>query len=385
MAGKPVSVLVTDAFGDQTPRFFNHNIDSLQLDLQAYVDAMGARLRHANHIEDEYQYDLDNAGMSDVLVYGRLYAGYEEDDTTERFSLKRAEIHFTPKFSVPFLKFDAANAEIGGLFRGQIVAARGFVDPRGFHASKIYTDMRDGPAPPLDTGFRARIAVVAGPYLNDSLETVGALNRRLREEVCPDYTIFFGPFVHETCPLLTGADCQFTAGELTKAVLDTLTEGLRCATIASVDDALALPVMPHPALDLYEGKALVKGDPCFISVGGEMQVLATAYEMSFAILGQFDGTGDRMQEIFTQMVHQCSACPVSDPVVQTQYISSLVPPKTPHLICCPTRIALPDPRKHEASIDGTTIVLVPKYVNKDTVRGFAVVAASDGAIQVEWK
>ena len=69
MAGKPVSVLVTDAFGDQTPRFFNQNIDSLQLDLQAYVDAMGARLRHANHIEDEYQYELDNAGTAWVWFH----------------------------------------------------------------------------------------------------------------------------------------------------------------------------------------------------------------------------------------------------------------------------------------------------------------------------
>lgn len=381
MAGKSVSVYLLDAFGDQTPRFFNQNIDSLQLDLQTYVDAMGERLKQANHFTDEYTFDLDEHGTSEILIYGRMYSGYEEDDTSERFSLQRAEIHFTPRFSLPFLKFHSENAPIEGLFRGQIIAARGFVDTRGFHASQVYTDTRAEPAPPLPSDLSARIAIISGPYVHDSLDSVAALNQRLKNEILPDYTIFFGPFAHTTCPLLNGSDCQFTAGELTKNVIDQLTDGLQCVAIPSTEDELALPIMPHPPLDLYRGRASVKGDPCFLKFGGEMRVLATAYEISFAILSQFDGPSkDRMQECIKQVVHQGTACPVLDPSVQVQYLSAMVPPGTPHLICCPTRM-----RQMTQTIDGTTVVLVPKYMANGTVRGFAVVNVRDNSIEVEWQ
>ena len=110
-----MSIIVSDAFGDQIPRFFNQNVDYLQSELQTYVDLMGERLREANHLEEDYHYNLEEPGTSEILVYGRIYAGYDEDDRSERFNLAHAEIHFTPKFTLErkFLKFDIPKERIG--------------------------------------------------------------------------------------------------------------------------------------------------------------------------------------------------------------------------------------------------------------------------------
>ena len=232
----------------------------------------------------------------------------------------------------------------------------------------------------MNSEFSCKIAIVAGPYVYNSLDTVSELNCKLKSEVNPDYAIFFGPFAPAESPMLNAQDCEYTAGELTDHVIDILSQGLRCVMIPSVDDDLALPLMPHPRLSMYSGAAMINGDPCFITLGDEMNIMATSYEIPFAILSQFDGAGtNRMQECLVQIAHQNSACPVLDPIVQVQYIGSLVPPKCPHLICCPTRMK-PD----FAKIDDTNVVIVPRYMNNSTIRGYAAVSINGNEMEVSF-
>lgn len=357
-----MQVVVSDAFHEKTPRFFNQNINNLQMELRNYVDMMGERLKAANSLED-YHYNLEDPGTSEILVYGRLYSAYQEDDPDESFLLTNAEIHFTKQFSesVPFLRFEVEEAELarlGGLFRGQIIAARGFADSRTFHASKIFTDARPAVPVPIADDFQAKIAIVAGPYVDENLDRVGELNYKLQKEVCPDYTIFIGPFAQESCKLLNSADCQFTAAELTETVINNLTEGLRCVVVTSIEDELDIPVMPHPPVMMYHGMALVKGDPCFVTLGGHFEIMATSYDMFSGIMKNYAGHNEARRDVaMRQIAHQNSACPVMEASVQLQYISSLAPERPPHVICSPSAFRMAPLHAQEGA---THVISVPK-------------------------
>jgi hypothetical protein len=99
----------------------------------------------------------------------------------------------------------------------------------------------------------------------------------------PDVTgiVFFGPFTPADCPLLTSIDAEFTAQELVQRVIDILLAGVdpaRALFIPSVDDATALPLMPHPAPEPPGSRALLQSDPCWLSLGA-VNVWATAFDI----------------------------------------------------------------------------------------------------------
>lgn len=348
------SVLFEDGFGGQHPRFFDQNIDSLQKDLQNYVEMMGERLKERNKI-NEYTYNLLEAGTDQVYVYGRIYAGFQEDDPTEKLTDKNAEIQFVPKFDqVHKLKFEYQEGVIPGLFRGQIIAAQGIIEANVFYASKIFTDCRKEDPAPLPEDFSARIIAVSGPYESDSFDSIDNLNERIRN--ChPDLVIFFGPFASKTSKILTSADCKFTYKEYTEEVINRLGKDIdHTIFIPSSTDAYAVPTIPRPMLQLNTDQSLM-ADPTFITLKHDLQITATANDLQMLIGQQYNGPGSsRRDEIPKQIAHQCSTCPVMDSSIQIQYLKSLVPKSTPHIFLVSTRILS---RIHK-NIDGTHVIYV---------------------------
>ena len=343
-----------DAFEGKNPRFFNHNIDSLQSELQTYVKMMGKRLKIRNHI-DKYTYDLLEPRTEQVYVYGRIYAGYQDEDQTERLTLKNAEIHFHPKFQVPFLKFDFPNGVEPGIFRGEIIAALGTVDAQSFHASKIYTDCRIDNATQLPDELSSRVISASGPYVTDNFELCEELNANIRSYK-PDLVIFFGPFAPSNCKLLTATDCEYTAQELTEKVVSLITKDIpNSIVIPAPNDALAVPVIPRPALNL-KINANSLGDPTFIKLKDCLNVMAIANDLQQLIGQQYDGPGSKRDEVPKLIAHQCSACPSIDPSVQIQYLQNLVPKETPHLIVVSSKFF-----NIHNNYDGTNVV----YVKQD--------------------
>lgn len=370
------SIRHIDAFKGQHPRFFNQNVDSLQKDLQKYVKMMGKRLKKRNNIE-HYTYNLQEAGTDEVYVYGRIYAGFQDDDPTEKLTEKNAEIHFISKFeNVPYLKIDYQKDVIDGLFRGQIIAARGTVDTNVFHASQIFTDCRTSNPTILTDDFNARIIAVSGPYDFDTFEPLDELNAKIKSYK-PDLVIFFGPFASQTCKQLTSKDCKYTAQELTEEVMNHLGNGIDDAIfIPSSTDLLSIPTIPRPIFP-YNSDQILSSDPTFITVKGDLEITATANDLQMLIGQQYNGHGSKREEIPKQIAHQCSACPAMDSTVQIQYLSSLVPESTPHIFLSSTIFF-----DLISNIDGTNVIYVRQYIKS---LSFTVINVKGNEITAEVK
>ncbi|KAH0793117.1 DNA polymerase alpha subunit B [Histomonas meleagridis] len=355
---------ISDVFDQQQHgRFFNHDIDSLQLELQNYVRNVGERIKKANNIEEEWTYDLERAEINNVLVYGRMYSGFQEDDPSEHFNLSNAQIHFTPDFNIPFLKFTLPNGVEPGLFRGQIIAAEGTINSDEFIPSKIYTDARPNKPNAFQEDLKTKLIVATGPYFTDNLETVAELNAKIKS-YSPDFVIFLGPFVQPNNVLLMSPNCEYTAFELTQLVLDKLSEGIEDSVfIPSTEDALALPVIPHPKFAQYNGRANVFGDPCFVTLMDQINVLATANDIPLSINQNYSGEGEsRRINVARQIAYQNSACPAMSPNLQIQYISKLVPENPPNIILTGTHLF----NLHEC-FDGTNVIYVSQYIKNNAI------------------
>lgn len=358
---KEMSIIThKDAFNKINPKFFDQNIDSLQKDLQSYVEMMGERLKIRNNIE-EYTYDLNEVGTNEVCVYGRIYAGFREDDPTEKLTDKNAEIQFVPKFEfdqVHKLKFEYQEGTISGLFRGQIIAAKGIINTNVFCASQIFTDCRTEDPEPLPNDFQARIIAVSGPYESESFDLIDNLNERIRSHN-PDLVIFFGPFASKTSSLFSSADCKYTYKEYTEEVMRHLGKDIEDSIfIPSNADAFSIPTVPRKFLELHINQTY-SADPTFITLKNKLEITATANDLQFLIGQQYNGSGlSRREEIPKQIAHQCSACPVMDSSIQNQYLKSLVPTDTPHIFLISTRIF-----SLHKDIDGTHVIYI-KQENK---------------------
>lgn len=373
-----MAVVVGDAFRGKAARFFSQNIDELQRELQAYLRVVGEQLRVANAIP-EYHHDLTSGGTQEVFVYGRIYASYQEDDPAERGLLKAAEIQFVPEFYIPRLHLDIQPDIIPGIFRGQIIAARGIVDAHAFHATKLFTDTRSEPPEPLPPDFSGQIIFATGPYVTTDFERLRTLNAALRPYRGATI-VLFGPFAPCDSEILMRVDTDWTARELMHEVIALLTDGIdqtNVIVIPSIDDALAMPFMPHPELPTMS-RVQSKGDPCFISIGSTLRILATAFDIQFSVAGHYDGpTRTKTQEIVRQIAHQNSACPAMDPAVQVRYIAALAPPWCPHLIVSPTKLA-----GQIADVDGTKVVFLEKPRKLDKLHPFALVDIRSGQLTV---
>lgn len=377
MAGR---ITTTDAFRGEWPKYFNQNIDSLQKKLQNYVKLMGERLRQRNNIP-EYTYDLLNAGTGQVFIYGRIYARFQEDDPDETLTDKNAEIQLHPDFQdIQCLKLDYKDkVNIPGLFKGQIIAAQGIFDTDVFHATQIFTDCRTSPPSPLSDDFKTRIIAVNGPYVKESFEECQKLNEAIRS-YDPEIVIFMGPFARKDCKLLHCENCEWTAVDLTTRVISILGETIENPIfIPAIDDCLAIPTIPRPPLQINTPHILL-GDPVFITIQHEMRIMATANDLQRMIAKQYNGAGNtRRKEIPRQIALQASACPVMDPAVQYQYLSSLIPDgDSPHLMITSTVFF-----DLNEDVDGTKVVLVRH--NPGAVLTFTVIDVNGNHYSIEVK
>lgn len=350
----------SDVFNQIHGRFFDQDIKSLQAKLQMHVQEVSENIKKANNIKDDWTFDLENSDIQNVLVYGRIYSGYQEDNPTEHFDISNAFLHFTSDFNLDYIQIIVQNNDIcPGLFKGQIVVVRGTINNGCLLPVNVYTDSRCEIPNKFNDDLQCKVVVAAGPYFTDNLEKVVELNSKIKSYK-PDLIILLGPFVTSDSSLLMKQDCQYTAVELTQKVIDLLIDGCenKLILIPSIDDAIALPVLPHPAISQYKGKGNVYGDPAFIKLKDQVEILATAYDIPFAINQNYDGDRTlRRINVARQIAHQNSACPAMTPDVQIQYLSSLVPKVTPNIILTGTRLF----SLHE-TFEGTNVIYVLQYI-----------------------
>lgn len=348
-----------DAFGTQKPRYFHQNISTQQQELQQYVHRMGEKLRVANHFAEEYTYKLSESQFSDALVYGRLYS-IQQENNAERISYDNCEIHFHPDFDIHHLKFDAPETVMSGMFKGQVIAAKGKIEKDVFHAIEVYTDCRDVPVNEIPNDLEMKIVVVSGPYFTNDLNVLDELNQHLKQIQCSK-VIFLGPFVLANCPLLNGADVQYTPVELQNLVLAKLTDGIEHPfIIGSVDDQTTIPFIPHPPLNNYQGPAFNCSDPIFLTYKGQINMVVTAFDVPRTVSSNYEGPQSlRREGVANAIANQCCACPVMDQYVQTHYLPNLIPEFSPNIFISATKL-------FSASFvfDNTNVVYVSPYNRK---------------------
>lgn len=341
---------------------------------------MGARIRERYGIAEEYKYQLRECDSGVILVYGRLYSGFQEETEDEKFSLKRARLNLPRVFDIPVLNIKFGSGVTQGFFCGQIIAARGTIIDNEFTAEEVFTDLRLQLVDPIPESFSQKIVVCCGPYFKDDLSVLNQINKSvLRHQ--PDIALFLGPFVVENTPMLYNKDCSKTAEDLTKEIIETLSDSIpNSLFIGSPDDLIGFPFLPNGKIFTSGANYTVSGDPTFISIG-PLSIAATAHDVQFATAKQFDGpTSGKLKEISKQFAHQCSTCPVIDPKVQLFHIKKLEIESTPHIFISPTRFV-----QSSEDIDGTKIVCVPSSFKSGKIMPFAIISCNNGFVDVTFQ
>ena len=353
-----MDIICDDAFGINSPLFFNQTEKHTEDYFQKNTDLLGRKLQNANHLPN-YTWNLNTSKLDEIFVYGRIYGESPDDQDEAIFSLETLNIFFTPSFKKKKQLHFKLNCSIPPyLFLGQVIAARGYIYQDDFIATEIFYETREQRPKELSPTISTSILIVSGPYADSQsdFEQIHSLNEKIKL-FSPDLVIFLGPFALSESELLNSKTTDYCSRELTEKVTSMLTDQIFCpiVTIGSDLDALAIPVYPRPSLTHVVNPSFNTGDPSFVTING-LSIMATTFDPASYIQNRLISENLDLKSVLAEAaVRQTLFFPGMSPSLQPQYLENIIPSNTPHLFVASSSF------DYAKTIDGTTIVFTQSF------------------------